>query len=325
MPPEQALAKWDEVGPHSDIYSAGATLFNLLSGVLAHEGTSAPQLLVAVATRPARPLRSVAPHVPDALAAVIDRALAHDASGRWPSAAAMRDALSAIDSSAGALAAVTPRRSVALPIANVRATPEASAPTLLSPGLPGHPTTSPVSADQPMDVATLIPTDERPRKSSGIAIFAIGVVGAMLATGMVGWWAIGGRSRSASNHEITSRTSERAASSAEEDDSRIRCNPHGAAALHHAGDRADERRRDRSDGGSARQQLGHRENESSARGAGAAACNDSAPQAEARPRSDAKRLRGASSRHRCGQRKHGVGTTSKAPRQACINRRRAGS
>ena len=45
------------------------------------------------ATKPATPIRSVAPHVPPDVAFVVDRALAFERSDRWPSARAMREAL----------------------------------------------------------------------------------------------------------------------------------------------------------------------------------------------------------------------------------------
>ena len=220
MPPEQALAKWDEVGPHSDIYSAGGTLFNLLSGELAHEGSTAPQLLVAVATKPARPLRSVAPHVPEALAAVIDHALAHEPAARWPSALAMRDALARIDLSGRIDLSATSTAAVGIDVTgphfalgyDMRAVVAASAPARPVASLPGHPTTSPVSADQPADTATLITAHEHPTRSR-IAIFGIGVVSAMLATGAVGWWAIRGRPKSDASKATTARTSEAASNS----------------------------------------------------------------------------------------------------------------
>ena len=93
MPPEQALARWDDVGPHSDIYSVGATLFTLLTGQITHEARTAAELLVAVATRQARTTRSLHGGVPAALAEVVDRALAHDPARRWLGAAQMKEAL----------------------------------------------------------------------------------------------------------------------------------------------------------------------------------------------------------------------------------------
>jgi serine/threonine-protein kinase len=93
MAPEQAMAKAEAIDAQSDVWSAGATLFTLLSGQLVHGGDNSAQLLISAATVPAPPLSSVAPDVPPALANVIDRALAFDKAQRWPSAAAMREAL----------------------------------------------------------------------------------------------------------------------------------------------------------------------------------------------------------------------------------------
>jgi serine/threonine-protein kinase len=93
MPPEQALAHWDEVDARSDVYSLGASLFTLLTGQLVHDGRTVPEIIVAVSTRPARPLRSVAPHVPAAVAAVVDRALQHRREDRHADASEMLTAL----------------------------------------------------------------------------------------------------------------------------------------------------------------------------------------------------------------------------------------
>ncbi len=98
MPPEQALARWEEVGPHSDLYSVGASMFTLLSGELTHEARTTPELLVAVATRGARPLASVMPGVSVGIAAVVDKALAHSPSNRFASAAEMHKELAFVAS-----------------------------------------------------------------------------------------------------------------------------------------------------------------------------------------------------------------------------------
>ncbi len=95
MAPEHAMAKGDEIDAQTDVWAAGATLFTLASGALVHDAPNAQQILILSATKPARPLTSVLPGAPPALAAVIDRALAFEKADRWPSAAAMRDALKA--------------------------------------------------------------------------------------------------------------------------------------------------------------------------------------------------------------------------------------
>jgi serine/threonine-protein kinase len=93
MPPEQAYAQSSAIDAQTDVWAAAATLFTLLSGRFVHEGENASQLLVKAATQAARPLLSVAPGIPGPIAQVVDRGLAFGKEGRWPSAAAMRDAL----------------------------------------------------------------------------------------------------------------------------------------------------------------------------------------------------------------------------------------
>jgi hypothetical protein len=67
----------------------------MLSGRRPHDAPSYEDYVVKVRTERPPPLASVAPHVPPALADVIDRGLARDRDARWPSAAAFADALSA--------------------------------------------------------------------------------------------------------------------------------------------------------------------------------------------------------------------------------------
>jgi serine/threonine-protein kinase len=91
MSPEQAQGR-TEIGPASDVWAVGATLFTLLSGHYVHEGENPQAMILRAATKPARRIGEVFP-VPAALAAVVDRALERDSGKRWPGAAAMRDAL----------------------------------------------------------------------------------------------------------------------------------------------------------------------------------------------------------------------------------------
>jgi serine/threonine-protein kinase len=93
MAPEQAYAKASEIDGQTDVWAVGATLFSLLTGQPVHEGENAAQLMIHAATTRARPVTSLAPDIPPAMAEVIDRALAFEKSGRWPSASAMQDAL----------------------------------------------------------------------------------------------------------------------------------------------------------------------------------------------------------------------------------------
>ncbi len=96
MPPEQALAKSNEIGPLTDLWAVGATLFTLSSGQLVHEGDNGLQVVIRAATTPARSLRTVIDDVAPEIAALVDRALAFEQADRWTSAAEMRDALAGV-------------------------------------------------------------------------------------------------------------------------------------------------------------------------------------------------------------------------------------
>jgi serine/threonine-protein kinase len=88
MAPEQILGR--DVDARVDVFATGATMFRLLSGRLIHEARAEPELIVKMATVPAPPLASVAPHVPREVGLVVDRALAFDRAARYPDAASMQ-------------------------------------------------------------------------------------------------------------------------------------------------------------------------------------------------------------------------------------------
>jgi serine/threonine protein kinase len=95
MSPEQ-LRNFRDVKPQSDIYAVGMTAYSLLSGRLAlniGRDTSMADTIKAIFEQPAIPLRQRAPHLPEAVCEIVDRALVKDPTQRWQSAAAMRNAL----------------------------------------------------------------------------------------------------------------------------------------------------------------------------------------------------------------------------------------
>lgn len=117
MAPEQAVGKTSDVDARSDLWAVGATIFALASGAMVHDAETAAHLLVKVATQKPRSLAAVVPDAPQAIVDVVDRALAFDKTGRWPTAAAMRDALATAQRGAfgdsaprAALAAMVPPR-----------------------------------------------------------------------------------------------------------------------------------------------------------------------------------------------------------------------
>jgi serine/threonine-protein kinase len=93
MAPEQAAGKLDQIDALTDIWAVGATMFQLLTGRLVHEATTPNAAIVAAATIPVAPIRSLCPELSAELAHVVDRSLAFDREDRWPNAYAMRRAL----------------------------------------------------------------------------------------------------------------------------------------------------------------------------------------------------------------------------------------
>lgn len=91
MSPEQIQGT--AVDGRSDLYALGVVGFHLLSGRLPFEGESAGAVLVANATRPAPSLASVAPQLPPALIAVIDRCLSKSPDERFATGEDLSEAL----------------------------------------------------------------------------------------------------------------------------------------------------------------------------------------------------------------------------------------
>ncbi|WP_394839879.1 serine/threonine protein kinase [Pendulispora rubella] len=96
MSPEQAGGRNKSVDGRSDLWSAAATAFCLITGQRVHPGAvTLHQHLLLTATARARSLGSIAPDLPSGLIAVIDRALMLEPDRRWTDATAMRTALRA--------------------------------------------------------------------------------------------------------------------------------------------------------------------------------------------------------------------------------------
>jgi serine/threonine protein kinase len=89
MSPEQAAGRLDDLGPPSDVYGLGATLYYLLTGRAPFKGGDLQNLLSAVQQGAFPPPRQVTRSVPVALEAICLKAMARHPADRYASAQAL--------------------------------------------------------------------------------------------------------------------------------------------------------------------------------------------------------------------------------------------
>lgn len=86
MSPEQAAGRWDQVGPASDIYSLGATLYTILTGEMPFQGDSVAEVLDKVQRGEVSGLRQWQKEIPRALEAICLKAMARQPEQRYATA-----------------------------------------------------------------------------------------------------------------------------------------------------------------------------------------------------------------------------------------------
>jgi serine/threonine-protein kinase len=93
MPPEQARGRSDQLDGRTDLWAVGATMFTLLSGRHVRDEETVNEELLSAMTVPAPTLARFAPHLPQPLIELVDKALAFEQDARWPSAREMQSAV----------------------------------------------------------------------------------------------------------------------------------------------------------------------------------------------------------------------------------------
>ena len=91
MSPEQAAGRIDELGPASDVYSLGATLYCLLTGRAPFNDQDMPELLRKVERGDFAPPRKLKGWVDPALEAICLKAMATDPARRYRTPRALAD------------------------------------------------------------------------------------------------------------------------------------------------------------------------------------------------------------------------------------------
>ena len=92
MSPEQAVGD-RAIDGRSDIYSLGVVAYQMLTGRVPFTAGNSMALLMKHVSEPPRPIAELRPDTPRPLREAIERALAKAPEDRWPTAAALRDAL----------------------------------------------------------------------------------------------------------------------------------------------------------------------------------------------------------------------------------------
>jgi WD40 repeat protein len=91
MAPEQAAGK--PVDERADVYALGAILYHTICGTAPHEGTTLDEMVRHVVSGAVRPLTEREPEVPRDLAAIVNKAMALEPSGRYATAQGLTDDL----------------------------------------------------------------------------------------------------------------------------------------------------------------------------------------------------------------------------------------
>jgi serine/threonine protein kinase len=98
MSPEQAVGE-REIDGRSDIYSLGIVAYQMLTGRVPFNAGNPMALLLKHVSETARPIGDLRPDTPRGLREIVERAMMKSPEDRWPTAASMRDALTAKEGS----------------------------------------------------------------------------------------------------------------------------------------------------------------------------------------------------------------------------------
>jgi serine/threonine protein kinase len=93
MPPEQAIGDMEQVDDHSDVYSLGAVLYEMVSGYCPYTGKTPDEVLNLLPSTAPEPVRTYVPDLPDAVVRIIEKCMAGSKERRYASAADLAEDL----------------------------------------------------------------------------------------------------------------------------------------------------------------------------------------------------------------------------------------
>ena len=205
MSPEQARGA--SVDARSDLFALGVVLYEMLVGAHPFIGTTINHTLVAIGDSDPPPLAERAPHLPAALQAILDRALAKAPDARYPNAAALRDELAAVKQKLE-LEAQLARRGAATNLPPLQMNVGQS-PAVSSNPAEGYATNQPqqaknatttIGAARRRSTARLDGRLHRAAVQQRWPVWMAGLVAALVAVGLIAWGVnkfVGARRRSA--------------------------------------------------------------------------------------------------------------------------------
>jgi len=163
MAPEQVLG--ETIGPRADQFAAGAVAYELLSGRRAFEGTLREVVAKICAADPPA-LSQISPGIDPALEAAVVRALSKHPQNRFPSMAAMGNALAEIRTRLDSHSSPT--------ITSVAVAPASSGQTTLNAPLPTS--AAPLPADTLPPLFREVEPEQPRRRSPAVAITALALI-----------------------------------------------------------------------------------------------------------------------------------------------------